>query len=51
MFPLRLEKARQSGTRMVIDAVNMDVDAAVSAATHERGVDLGFDATRSRRPY
>ena len=47
VFPLRLEKARQSGTRMVIDAVNMDVDAAVSAATHERGVDLGFDATRS----
>ncbi|HEV8637321.1 MAG TPA: zinc-binding alcohol dehydrogenase [Chloroflexota bacterium] len=47
VFPLRLEKARQSGTPVVIDAGELDVDAAVRAATDERGVDLAFDATRN----
>jgi threonine dehydrogenase-like Zn-dependent dehydrogenase len=49
VVPLRLEKARESGTPVVINAADRDVDAAVREATEGRGVDLGFDATRNPR--
>jgi threonine dehydrogenase-like Zn-dependent dehydrogenase len=47
VIPLRLEKARESGTGVVIDASREDADAAVKAATFGAGVDLAFDATRN----
>jgi 2-desacetyl-2-hydroxyethyl bacteriochlorophyllide A dehydrogenase len=47
VFPQRLEMARRSGTPLVVNAAEVDAEAAVKAATGGLGVDLGFDATRS----
>ncbi|HEX5414228.1 MAG TPA: zinc-binding alcohol dehydrogenase [Chloroflexota bacterium] len=47
VFPLRLEMARQSGTPIVVNAAEQDVEQAVKEITNGRGVDLGFDATRN----
>jgi 2-desacetyl-2-hydroxyethyl bacteriochlorophyllide A dehydrogenase len=46
-FPFRLEKTRESGTHVAINAAEQDVEAEVKAATDGRGVDLAFDATRN----
>jgi len=46
-LPLRLEKARQSGTPVVLNARDGDIEAAVRDATQGTGVDLAFDATRN----
>jgi threonine dehydrogenase-like Zn-dependent dehydrogenase len=47
VFPIRLQKALESGTPVVVNAAERDVDAAVKEATNGAGVDLGFDATRN----
>jgi 2-desacetyl-2-hydroxyethyl bacteriochlorophyllide A dehydrogenase len=47
VFPQRLAMARLSGTSVVVNAAERDVEEAVKEATAGAGVDLGFDATRS----
>jgi 2-desacetyl-2-hydroxyethyl bacteriochlorophyllide A dehydrogenase len=46
-IPQRLEKARLSGTPIVVNAAESDVAAAVREATAGLGAELGFDATRN----
>jgi len=46
-LPLRLEKARQSGTPIVLNAQDRATEAAVWDLTNGEGVDLAFDATRN----
>jgi 2-desacetyl-2-hydroxyethyl bacteriochlorophyllide A dehydrogenase len=48
-IPHRLEKARQSGTPVVVNAAEPDVAAAVAEVTGGVGAELGFDATRNPR--
>ena len=49
VIPMRLEKARQSGTPVVVNSRERELHSAVSEVTQGAGVDLGFDATRSTR--